>query len=161
MLHKLVGDKKVASLIWQHGMPSIADTPRGLRQRVGHNEDYKGLLQSSLRDCLKWWVCLANHMVKHRTQEGFDAQVSASSLDKQERERQQTRREALRKAQDALRLGADLAKQRDHGKRSYDDMDDTERQMLEDFETGKTKKSKQEFTTQRMKPFRCKLPIND
>ena len=128
---------------------------------MGHNEDYKGLLQSSLRECVQWWSSLANHIVKHRTQEGFDAQVSASSLDKQERERHQTRREALRKAQDALRLGADLAKQRDHGKRSYDDMDDAERQVLEDFETGKTKKRKQGFTTLRMTPFRCKLPIND
>ena len=32
--------------------------------------------------------------------------------------------------------------------------------ILEDYETGKTKKAKQDFTTPRMKPFRCKLHFN-
>ena len=97
----------------------------------------------------------------HQTQQGFDAQLSASSLDKQERQRQQTRREALQKARDALRLGAALAKQRDDRKRSYDDMNDAEQKILEDYETGRTEKEKQRFTTPKMKPFRCKLEIND
>ena len=119
-----------------------------------------GMLQSGLADCLQWYSCLANHIVAHQTQEGFDAQLSASSLDEQERQQQQTRREALRKARDALRLGATLAKQRDDSKRSYDDMNDTERQTLEDYETGRTKRAKQRLTTPKMKPFRCKLQIN-
>ena len=33
--------------------------------------------------------------------------------------------------------------------------------ILEDFDTGKSKKAKQRFTTPRMKPFRCKMQIND
>ena len=53
------------------------------------------------------------------------------------------------------------AKQRDDGKRSYDDMDDAEQKMLEDYETSRTKKAKQGFTTPRMKPFRCNMHIND
>ena len=76
-------------------------------------------------------------------------------MDEQERQRQQTRREALQKARDALRLGAALAKERDDRKRSYDEMDEAEQKILEDFETGKAKKAKQSFTTQRLKPFRC------
>ena len=40
-------------------------------------------------------------------------------------------------------------------------MNDAEQKILEDYETGKTKKAKQRFTTPRMKPFRCKLQIND
>ena len=112
-----------------------------------------GMLQSSLNECLQWYCCLANEIVVHKTQEGFDAQLSASSLDKQERQRQQMRREALQKVKDCLRRGADLAKQRDSKKRSYDDM--------KDYDTGKTKRQKQAYTTQRMKPFRCKLQIND
>ena len=156
MLRKFLGDKRVALLIWQHGMPSIAQHGRADSKVLD-----MGMLQSGLDECLQWYSCLANDIVVHQTQEGFDAQLSASSLDEQERQRQQTRREALQKARDALRLGAALAKQRDNKKRSYDDMNDAEQKILEDYETGKTKKAKQGFTTPRMKPFRCKLQIND
>ena len=117
------------------------------------------MLQSGLDECLRWYSCLANHIVAHQMQEGFDSQRSASSLDKQERHKQQTRREALQKVWDALRLGEALAKERDDRKRSFDEMNDAEQQILEDYETGRTKKQKQRFTTPRMQPFRCKLEI--
>ena len=94
----------------------------------------------------------------YQTQEGFDAQLSASSLDEQEQQRQQTRREALQKARDALQLGASLAKQRDDRKRSYDDMNNGEQKTLEDYETGKAKRTKQSYTIPRMNPFRCNAP---
>ena len=119
------------------------------------------MLQSGMHECLQWYSCLANAIVVHQSQEGFEAQQSASSLDEQEQQRQQTRREALQKARDALRLGAELSKQRDDRKRSYDDMNDAEQKTLEDYETGRAKRAKQEITTPRMKPFRCKLQIND
>ena len=119
------------------------------------------MLQRGLDECLQWYSCLANDIVAHQTQEGFDAQLSASSLDEQERQRQQTRREALQKARDALRLGAALAKERDDRKRSYDDMNDAEQEILENYETGRSKKAKQRSTTPRLKPFRGKLQIND
>ena len=130
------------------------------KERPGRVLDM-GMLQSGLDECLQWYTCLANDIVVHQTQEGFDAQLSASSLDEQERQRQQTRREALQKARDALRLGAALAKERDDRKRSYDEMNDSEQKTLEDYETGRIKKEKQRSTTPRLKPFRCKLPIND
>ena len=157
MLRKFLGDKRVAFLIWQHGIPSIADNYRRVDSKVLDI----GILQRGLHECLQWYTCLANNIVVHQTQEGFDAQLSASSLDEQEQQRQQTRREALQKARDALRLGAALAKQRDDRKRSYDDMNDAEKKTLEDYETGRAKRAKQEITTPRMKPFRCKLQIND
>ena len=161
LLRKFLGDKRVAFLIWQHGIPSVADRPVVYRRRVDSKVLDMGMLQSGLDECLQWYSCLANDIVVHQTQEGFDAQLSASSLDEQERQRQQTRRKALQKARDALRLGAALAKQRDDKKRSYDDMNDAEQKILEDNETGRTKKAKQGFTTPRMKPFRCKLQLND
>ena len=150
LLRKFLGGKKVAFLIWQHGIPSVAEHPMVLDSKVLN----MGMLQSGLDECLQWYSCLANDIVVHQTQEGFDAQQYLSSLDKQERQRQQTRREALQKARDALRLGAALAKQRDDRKRSYDDMDDAEQKMLEDYETGRAKKAKQSFTTPMTKPFR-------
>ena len=166
MLRKFLGDRKVAFVIWQHGLPSIADMGHATK-RPGRGHATKrpgrvldmGRLQSGLEECLKWYICLANDIVIHQTQEGFDAQLSASSLDERERQRQQTRREALQKVRDALRLGEALAKERDDHKRSYYEMNDTEQQILEDFETGRTNKQKQDLTTPRMRPFRCRLEI--
>ena len=166
ILRKFLGDKKVAFAIWQHGLPSIADMGHATKRpgrghatkRPGRVLD-KGRLQSGLEECLKWYIAVANDIVVHQTQEGFDAQLSASSLDERERQRQQTRREALQKVRHALRLGEALAKERDDKKRSYYEMNDTEQQTLEDFETGRTNKQKQGLTTRRMRPFRCTLDI--
>ena len=82
---------------------------------------------------------------------------TSSSLDEEERQRQQTRREALQKARDALRRGAALVQERDDRKRSYDEMNADEQKILEDYDTGKTKKEKERSTTPRLRPFRCKL----
>ena len=150
MLRKFLGDKKVASLIWQYGLPSVVDPPT-----------FKVLdmcmLQSGLDECLQWYVSLANDMVIHQSQKGFEVQLSASSLKEEEQQRQQTRREALQKARDALRCGATLAQQMDDSKRSYYDMDADEQEKLEDYETGRAKKAKQDATTPRLKTFRCNL----
>ena len=166
LLRKFLGDKKVAFVIWQHGIPSIADMGHATKRRGrGHATKRPGRvhdmcrLQSGLDECFKWYICLANDILVHQTQEGFDAQLSASSLDKQERQRQQTRREALQKLRYALRLGEALAKERDDNKRSYEEMNSAEQQTLEDFETGRTKKQKQRFQAPRMPPFRCNLEM--
>ena len=162
MLRKYLGEKKVAMLIWQHGLPRLADLPCAFgNTRHARQVLDIGMLQSSLDECMHWFTSLANDIVTHQSQEGFDLQQSASSRDPQEQQRQQTRREALQKARDALRLGATLAKQKNKGKRTYDDMDEAEQKTLEDYETGKTKKAKLDFTTPRMQPFRCKLQINN
>ena len=81
MLRKFLGDKRVAFLIWQHGIPSIADRQLVYRRRVDSKELDMGMLQSGLDECLQWYTCLANDIVVHQTQEGFDARLSASSLD--------------------------------------------------------------------------------
>ena len=154
MLRKHLGDKRVAFRIWQHGIPSIADRALPLRRRGGLAIDMS-MLQSSLDECLQWYICLANDIVVHQTQEGFDAQLSASSKDAQERQQQQTRREALQKAKDNLRRGAALARQRDKGKRHFlDDMDEDEQKLLEDYDTGRAKRAKQRETLKELKPFR-------
>ena len=154
MLHKFLGDKKVAFAIWQNGIPSVLDHPVVYRDRRD-SKAYMGMLRSGLDECLLWYSGLANDIVVYRNQEGFDAQVSAGSLDERDRQQQQTRREALQQALHALRRGANLAKQRDDNKRSYDDMAEAEQKLLEDYDTGKTKKAKQSVTLPKMKPFRC------
>ena len=40
-------------------------------------------------------------------------------------------------------------------------MDDAEQKTLEDYDTGRTKTAKLDFSTPRMQPFRCKLQSND
>jgi hypothetical protein len=158
MLRKYLGDKKVATVIWQHGLPSIADIPLVYHRRADTKRRRMGMLQSGLEECLHWYSSLANDIVVHQSQESFEAQVAASSLDKQERQRQQTRREALQKARHDARLGAILAKQRDDRKRSYDDMNEAEQQTLEEYETGRIKRAKLRLTTPRVTTFRCNLP---
>ena len=123
-----------------------------------------GMLQSSLDVCLHWCTCLANEIVVHRSQEGFNAHVSASSLHKQQRQRQKTRRKGLQEAQNSLRRGAALAKERDNKKRSYYEMNDDEQKILEDYETGITARSLYDIlrsTTPRLKPFRCNVERKD
>ena len=91
MLRMRLGDKKVAMHIWQHGIPRLADLPFTAGPwtcaRHGHALDM-GMLQSSLDECIWWYISLANHFDTNQSQEGFDTQVSASSLDEQDRQRQ-------------------------------------------------------------------------
>ena len=86
MLRKALGDKKVAMLIWQHGLPRLADLPFTAGPTSWVLD--MGMLQSSLDECILWYISLANHFATHQSQEGFDIQVLASSLDEQERQRQ-------------------------------------------------------------------------
>ena len=120
-----------------------------------------GMLQSRLNECLTWYSCLANEIAVHKNQAGFDATLSASSLCKHDRQLQQMRREALYQARCTLWHGAALAKQRNAGKRSYANMHSLDRKILDDFDSGKSKKAKQALTQPRLKPFRCKMPFND
>ena len=168
MLRKVLGEKRVAFVIWQHGIPSIADMGHATdRPGRGHATERPGrvrdmdMLQKGLHECLQWYVCLANQIVDHQTQEGFDACVAASSLDKEERQQQQSRRAALQKARQDERRGALLVQERESRKRSFDEMNTDEQTILEDFETGRTKRAKIRFTTPKLRPFRCKLHIND
>ena len=108
MLRKFLGDKKMAMAIWQNGLPRIATLamlPKSNNPRVNSQRFGLGMLQSGLKECFLWYMSVASEIAVHKSQEGFDVQVSASSLAKQERQRQQTRREALQKIRNSLRRG--------------------------------------------------------
>ena len=66
LLRKFLGDRKVAFLIWQHGIPSIADRPLVYNRRLDSKLLDMGMLQSGLDECLQWYSCLANHIVATR-----------------------------------------------------------------------------------------------
>jgi hypothetical protein len=62
MLRKFLGDKKVAFLIWQHGIPSIADMGHATeRPGRGHATERPGrvldmvMLVHGLDECLQWY----------------------------------------------------------------------------------------------------------
>ena len=58
LLRKFLGDKRVAILIWQHGIPIIAT------ERPGRVLDMS-MLQIGLDECLQWYCLLANdHVVR-------------------------------------------------------------------------------------------------
>ena len=118
MLRQNLGVKKVAFLVWQHGLPSILASPVVKKHNMS-------MLQSGM-ECLRWYVSLAKAIVVHETQEGFGKQQLASSKDPEERQRQKSRRQALQKARDGMRLGATLVQQRNNKKRSYDEMNEFE-----------------------------------
>ena len=75
LLREVLGDKRVAFLIWQHGIPSIATHPG--THRYGHAAEIDiGMLQSELEECLQWYVFLANDIV-----DGFYLPSTASGSD--------------------------------------------------------------------------------
>ena len=133
-LRRALGDKRVAFLIFQHGLPSIANLPP-------HTKFDMGMLQSGLEECLQWYVALANDIVAHHQ--------SASAMDEEERQRRC--REALQKA--FAMLAEPL--RRPSKKRIRDDMGDDMDDAYEDYVI---KKAKLDFTAPNLKPFRCKLP---
>ena len=130
VIRKSLGDKRVAQAILQRGLPSVVDPPH-------FKVLDKRMLQSGLHECLQWYVALANDLLAHQGQPGFVAQVAASSLDTEQRQRQHAHR-------DALRLRA--------RQRAYKNMDETEQKTLEDYE--------RRIALLRM-PLRCKLETKD
>ena len=154
MIRKFMGDKRVASLIWQRGMPESIDVP--LCKKLD-----KCMLQSSMVEFLQWYLGLANDIATHHTQENFHAQLAASSREAEQRTLQRRRREARRKAQLNMRFGRKLAKQRDDNKRSYTDMHKWEQKVLEDYDTGKSNKARRNLVTPQLKKFRCNSQLND
>ena len=82
-------------------------------------------------------------------------------MHKEERQQQQSRRAALQKARQDERRGALLLQERESNKRTFYEMNTDEQTILEDFETGRTKRARTSFTTPKLRPFRCKLHSND
>jgi hypothetical protein len=148
MLRKKLGSKQVAIHIWQHGLPSITDTPP--RKQVDAR-----MLQSSMDECLHWFAVLATSIVAYESQPGLDIQHSLGSGVPDEQ--QKKRREALQRAVEALRSSEAHVEQRDHKKRKYDDMHHAEQSAIENYETGRAQRIKDGHTIKPLKKFRSTL----
>ena len=78
-------------------------------------------------------------------------------LDAATRQEQETRREALNAARDAMRLGKQLADERDSNKRSYYEMNPVGQKCLERYDTRKSKLDKEAHSIKRQKIFRSTM----
>ena len=136
ILRKNLGHKRLAFRIWQLGLPSIADGP------VFRGKVDECVLQSRMEECLAW----------------FNAFASDLALGKKPSEKEAVARESRRRlwalAREKVRLGEELAAQRDRGKRNWDDMSQKEQDVLEKRDTGKLKKDSETLRVKRPKPFR-------
>ena len=67
------------------------------------------------------------------------------------------RRRDKSKAWVHLRQGQRLAKERDSGKRKFDEMSATEQQLVEDYDSDRLKKRYKETKIEKLPPFRGKI----
>ena len=111
----------VGIYILQHGVPTLLDAPL---QRV---RPTPAKLQSLLEELMIWYATMLNYIMEQQKEE---ARVIAEAL----------RRHRKFEAEQLLRQGAHLAKQRDSKKRSYDHMSATEQRVLEEYDCGQLEK---------------------
>ena len=145
MLRTNLGKSKVAFRIWELGLPKIAS------ESVQWVTD-ECLLQSSMDDCLHWFVCLAKDLVKRTAHSDYQVHLDLSSLTPSDA--QIRRREQLQQAQQRLHEGKRLATLFHSKKRTYDEMSPSEQQLWEDFDTGKCVKNVRAKQVERLQPFR-------
>ena len=145
ILRKNLGDHRVCHFIFNHGIPTLLDVP--LRQKKTAN---KVLLQNMLEDFMTWHASLLQSLLERQQHPDMTTARRLSDLDQKQwrAERQQRKWEANQR----VGQGKFLAEQRDSGKRTFEDMSATEQQVLEYFDT---RKSKKQYEQARLK----KLPI--
>ena len=109
-----------------------------------------------MEECFEWFCYLAQDLVAHEQQPGFDAQQALGALvenDHQEAVRI-ARREALVKARSELIRARILAGKRDHGSIAWGDMDPAAQGLVEDFDTGRLEKQHEGHRAKRLRTFR-------
>ena len=89
-----------------------------------------------LDDFMNWHCSLLQYIVEHRAHPDMAIAIKLSDLN--EREWRVIRQRLKNDARLRLRTGARLSKQKETGKRTWNEMSSTERQLIEDFETRKS-----------------------
>ena len=149
MLRKNLGNAKAAFFIFNHGIPELFDAP--LRK----TPPSEAQLQSMLEDAMHWYASMLQSIVEHEDHPDMECARKLACLDQDawRRRRQETKRDAKQR----LSQGSRLAMDRDTKKRKYEDMSARERQILEDFDTRKSRKRHNEACVTRLPPFRGSL----
>ena len=162
-LRRNLGDKKVATFIFQHGAPRTLLTPAHLleghapatEQRVQRRVRH---LPDALAEALVWLTALA-HSFRDRAAHPDLAENRALSARPRDRDpadeiRLQQRRAQLQDATTDIRRGRRLAKERDSYKRTFADMTPEEQELLEAYETDKLHKRRRQHTHVPLPVFR-------
>jgi hypothetical protein len=132
ILRQHLGDAKVAGFLFNQPIPRLLDLPMQKDART------KALLQNMLEEFMTWHASLLQSLIQRNTHPAVVLAHRLSDLDQHEWQKQ--RRQCKIKATQRMDHGAFLVKERDSGKRKFDDMSATEQQTLEDFETQKSRR---------------------
>ena len=122
----------VGMYILQYGVPTLLDAPL---QRV---RPTLAKLQSLLEELMIWYATMLNWIMEQ--QKDPNRIMSQKLSDLNQKEWKALRRHRKFEAEQLLRQGAHLAKQRDSKKRSYDHMSATEQRVLEEYDCGQLEK---------------------
>ena len=149
MLRKNLGDARVAYFIFNHGLPKLLDVS------LGSSPPRKALLQNMLEDLMTWHASLLHSLLDRESHPDMATARKLASLD--QRLWQQELRKKREQAREAMVQGERLAAERDSKKRTFQQMSATEQQVLEDFETNKSRKEYDNARAPRLPPFRGKM----
>ena len=132
MLREDLGHSRVAYFIFNHGLPDVLDLS------FGKKAPGKAMLQNMLDELMIWYGSLLQSILEHQSHPDMANARKLAGLD--QKMWQMHRRERKLKAKQRMVQGSSLMKERDSGKRNFDDMSATEQQVLEDYETDKSAK---------------------
>ena len=150
LLRKNLGDARVASYIFEHGVPGFLNPP------ICSKPLTQTLLQSMLEEFMTWHALLLHWLLKQQQHPFTSTAQKLSALD--QREWQNERRRLKAEARERLKEGEHLVTLRDKGKRKFEDMSATEQQVVEDFECGKLKRRHDQLRIQKPDRFRDTMP---
>ena len=142
MLRKNLGDVKVGYYILDYGAPEILNVPVRYKKVIN-----KALLQNMLNEFLIWHRSLLQYIVKKKAHPDMDWQKKLSDLN--EHEWREARLRLKNEAKQRLKDGARLWAQKGIGKRVWDEMSSTEKQLIEDYETNKSRKAYERLLVKR------------
>ena len=135
MLRKNLGDVKVGYYILNHGVPLILDVPVRFKKMVS-----KAVLQNMLDEFMSWHCSLLQYIVQYKAHP--DMAIALKLSDPKESEWREARQRLKNEARLRLKDGECLSIQKEIGKRTWSEMSFAERELIEDYET---KKSKSEY----------------
>ena len=134
MLRKNLGDAKVGYYILNNGVPEVLDIPYRFKKVIN-----KALLQNMLDEFMIWHCSLLQYIVQYKAHPDMAIALKLSDLN--EGQWRETRQRLKNEARHRLKDGARLSKQKDTGKRTWTEMSFRERQLVEDYETNKSKRA--------------------
>ena len=146
MLRKNLGDAKVGHYILNHGIPRVLNIPMRFNEVID-----KALLQNMLDEFMIWHTSLLQDIVKKYKLPEMAIAIKLSDLN--EWKWQEERRQLKAKTKQRLKDGARLSEQKDTGKRTWDEMSSTEKQLIEDYETNKCRKEYEATLVKKSRTF--------